>query len=93
MSVPSLEVGPPTPPLKASVSPLGPKGGEQHSLAVEGVGGSQFGRLDRKPVYSVGYSMLGSLTMYVLCTLQKVSQHKILESTKTTCPSHLFDSL
>ncbi len=31
-----------------------PKGGEQHSLAVEGGGGSQFGRLDRKPVHSVG---------------------------------------
>jgi hypothetical protein len=37
MSVPSLELGPPTPsPASECVSPLGPKGGEQHSLADEG---------------------------------------------------------
>ncbi len=37
----------PTPRPQTSVSPpsLDPKGGEQHSLAGEGVGGTQFGRL------------------------------------------------
>jgi hypothetical protein len=41
MSVPSSELGPPSPPPQASVSPsLDPKGGGgQHSLAGEGVGG------------------------------------------------------
>ncbi len=36
--------------------PLEPKGGGQHSLAGEGGGGSQFGRLERKPG-----------TLYTLC--------------------------
>ncbi len=41
---------PPLPSPHASVSPpLDPKKGEQNSLAGEGVGGTQFGRLDRKP--------------------------------------------
>ncbi len=52
MSVPSLELGPPTPsPLpQASVLPPEPKGGGEatHSLACDGMGESQFGRLERK---------------------------------------------
>jgi hypothetical protein len=45
------ELGPPTPsPASECVSLIGSKGGEQHSLAGErGDGGSQLGRLDRKP--------------------------------------------
>ncbi len=47
MSVPSSEWVPPPAPSPASecvcVSPLGPKGGEQHSLAGEGVGGPNEG--------------------------------------------------
>jgi hypothetical protein len=47
VSVPSLELGPPTPsPASECVSPLGPKEGEQHSLADEG---AQFRQIDRKP--------------------------------------------
>jgi hypothetical protein len=58
VSFPSLEFNAPTPPPQASVSrPLWTqRGGEQHSLAGEGMGRTQFGRLDRKPallVYSV----------------------------------------
>ncbi len=40
MSVPSLELGSPPPPPQASVSP---------PLDLKGGGGTQFGRLDRKP--------------------------------------------
>ncbi len=40
----------PTPfPASECVSPLDPKGGKQHSLAGEGLGRTQFGRMERKP--------------------------------------------
>ncbi len=40
MNAPSSELGPPTQSSGSEfVSPLGSKGGKQHSLAVEGVGG------------------------------------------------------
>jgi hypothetical protein len=46
----------PTPsPASECVSPLGPKGGEQYLLAGEGVGGTQFGRLERKSVCAPFY--------------------------------------
>ncbi len=55
MSVPSSEVGPPTPSRASEcVSPLDPEGGEQHSLAGEGgVGGPHSNDWIEKPVYSV----------------------------------------
>jgi hypothetical protein len=39
---------PPTPLLKASVPPPGPKGGGTHSPTAEGVGEFQFRRLEKK---------------------------------------------
>ncbi len=70
MSVPSSELGPPTPsPTSECVSPLVPKGGEeQHSLAVAGEGrGEQFGRLER---------MSGTLYT-VLCVQLKAKWTKV----------------
>ena len=62
MSVPSLELGPPTPsPASECVSPLGPKEGEQHSLADEG---AKFRQIDRKP--GTLYILWGKLyTIYI----------------------------
>ncbi len=59
--------------------PHGPKGGSNTLLRVRGWG-SQFGRLDRKPVQFTLWEVccVGSITAYVLCTLQLiVSQNKI----------------
>jgi hypothetical protein len=53
---PFVRIGSPRP--LASVSPLWNRGGGQHWLAGEGFGGSQFGRLKRKPGT---LSTLGSL--------------------------------
>ncbi len=56
-----------SPPSKC-VTPLDPNGGGKHLLAGEGVGGTHFGRLDRKPD-----------TLYTLCPVTSVRQ---LETTQ-----------
>ncbi len=51
VSVLSSEFGPPTPSLASEyVRPLNLGGGGTHSPAGEGVGESQFGRLEKKPM-------------------------------------------
>ncbi len=52
ISVPSSELGPSTPsPACEFVSPLDPKGGGGNTCGILGVkgGGTQYGRLDKKP--------------------------------------------
>ncbi len=68
MSVPSLELGPPTPsPANECVSPLGPKRGEQHSLADEG---AQFRQIDRK--FGTLYILWGKLyKIYIPIHIEK----------------------
>jgi hypothetical protein len=59
VSVPSSELAPPNPSSASEcVSPLDPKGGEQHSLSGEGVGGPNSNERIEKPgtlcIQSVG---------------------------------------
>ncbi len=53
---PFVGIGSPSPPPQAiASSPWTQRGGKQHSLAGEGVGGTQFGQLDRKPDTAAGF--------------------------------------
>ncbi len=67
MYVPSSELDPPTPsPASECVFPLDPKGRGQDSFVDEGVGGTQFGRLDRRAWHSVYSVSEGFVDNYFL---------------------------
>ncbi len=70
---PFVGMGSPTPsPASQCVSPLGPKGGEQHSFANEG---AQFRQIDRKP--GTLYILWGKLYKYTyLYTQRRNIQYK-----------------